>query len=126
MRVPDFILRKLYKRGSLREISPTHFAFAFQNPLGNGTIEGPPRLVVNGISYTTDQIGSEVDWATVTPERPWIFKKGTSLELRLPGRLLRGGNRILAVVPTKEFGPVEVYVEDNEARYCDIPSAPNA
>lgn len=123
MRVPDFILRKLYKRGSLREVGTTHFAFAFQNPLGTATVVGPPRFVVNGIAYDAGAVACAVDLVAISKENPYRFTKGTTLEFRFPGRLLRGGNRIVAQIHTKEFGPVEIYVEDKEAAYCDVPAS---
>lgn len=124
LRVPDFLLRKLYRKGSLRETADGHFGFVIQNPLGTGTVVGPPQVVVNGIAYQPEQLKGPVDFTQVTPEAPFLFRKGDRVDLTLPGRLLRGGNRIHITVPTLEFGEVELYVEDKEAEYCEVPGLP--
>lgn len=124
LRVPDFLLRKLYRRGSLRETADGRFGFVLQNPLGTGTVVGPPQVVVNGIAYKPEQVQGPVDLAAITPAAPFLFRKGDRVDLSLPGRLLRGGNRIHITVPTLEFGEVELYVEDKEAEYCEIPGLP--
>lgn len=124
LRVPDFLLRKLYRKGSLRETADGRFGFTLQNPLGTGTVIGPPRIVVNGIAYKPEQVRAPVDLKTLSPADPFLFRKGTRLELSMPGRLLRGGNRIHMTVPTKEFGEIELYVEDKEAEFCDVPGMP--
>ncbi len=118
VRVPDFILRKLYKKGSLHQVSATHFAFTFQNPFGTATLLATPRIVVNGISYRSEQIEG---LPGATPDAPFVFRKGTSQQLKLPGQLLRGGNRIHLIAETKEFGTVEVYAEDKDADFCEVP-----
>lgn len=122
MRLPDFVLRKLYRRGSLRETGDGSFAFTLHNPLATATILGAPDIVVNGIHYAPHQVRSRlVDLAAISPTNPYVFRKGGRVTLRLPGRLLRGGNRIHITVATKEFGEVEIYVEDKEAEFCDVP-----
>ncbi len=124
LRVPDFVLRKLYRRGSLRETGDGRFAFTIQNTLATATITQPPIIVVNGIHYPPDRVRSRVvQLATITPENPFKFQKGSRVTLRLPGRLLRGGNRIHMTVPTKEYGEIEIYVEDKEAEFCDVPGS---
>ena len=124
LRVPDFLLRKLYRKGSLRETADGRFGFVLQNPLGTGTVVGPPQVVVNGIAYRPGQVRAPVDLAAITPQQPFLFRKGDRIDLSFPGRLLRGGNRIHMIVPTLEFGDVEFYVEDKEAEYCDMPGLP--
>lgn len=127
MLIPDFILRKLYRRGSLRETGDGLFAFTLQNPLGLATLVAPPAIAVNGITYDPAQITADsIDFSAISAAKPFPFRKGDRLTLQFPGRLLRGGNRILINVTTKEFGDVEVYVEDKEAEFCDLPGAADA
>jgi hypothetical protein len=121
--LPTFLLRKLYKRGSLCETADGAFTFRLQNPLGTATIVGPPHLVVNGIAYDPDEVeavGSDLDLAGISPTTPFEFRKGEEMELLLPGRLLRGGNRIHVTVETEEFGELDFLVEDREATFCDV------
>ncbi len=123
MIVPEFLLRRLYKRGSLRETGDGRFAFTLQNPLRVATILAPPHIVVNGISYQPKSVVSDrTDLATISDDRPFVFRKGQEATLQFPGRLLRGGNRIHIAAKTKEFGDIEIYVEDKEAIFCDLPS----
>lgn len=127
MIVPEFLLRRLYKRGSLRETGDGRFAFTLQNPLRVATILGPPHIVVNGISYEPKSVTSDrTELATISDERPFIFRKGQEATLHFPGQLLRGGNRIHITARTKEFGDIEIYVEDKEAIFCDLPSPQSA
>lgn len=122
MGVPGFLLRKLYKRGSLCETADGHFTFRIHNPLANATLIGPPVFVINGIHYQGDQVeASGVSLADIAPDAPFVFAKGSEIELRFPGRLLRGGNRIHMSAPTTEFDDIEFLVEDKEATYCSIP-----
>ncbi|MHB8632377.1 MAG: hypothetical protein ACYDBQ_00220 [Thermoplasmatota archaeon] len=124
MNIPDFILRKLYKRGSLRETGDGRFAFTLRNTLATATIVSPPVILVNGIHYPPERIDSNaVNFAAITVEAPFAFRKGSQATLRFPGRLLRGGNRIHIAVQTKEWGELEIYVEDHEAEYCDVPGS---
>jgi len=120
--LPTFLLRKLYRRGSLRETGDGRFAFSLQNPLGNATVIAPPEIVVNGILHPPEEIQmGHLDLAAVSPDHPFVFARGDDVELRMAGRLLRGGNRIHIGVITKEFGEISFLVEDREADFCDIP-----
>lgn len=122
MGVPTFLLRKLYKRGSLRETADGRFAFALRNALATATITSPPRIVVNGIAHAPDSIDAgSLDLAGITEEHPFRFTKGKEVLLHFPGQLLRGGNRIHITVDTREFGRLDWLVEDREAEYCDLP-----
>lgn len=122
MGLPAFLLRKLYRKGSLREVADGRFAFVLHNPLGDATLVAPPDIVVNGIRYRPDEVETDgVPLETISPARPLAFARGEARELRLPGRLLRGGNRIHVVVQTREYGELEIFVEDKEADYCEVP-----
>lgn len=122
MGLPEFLLRKLYRKGSLRETGEGMFAFMLQNVLGPATVTAPPHIVVNGIEYPPDRIESRaVEVAKISKGRPFLFKKGDRVTLRFPGHLLRGGNRIHMSIQTKEFGELNIHVEDKEAEACDIP-----
>lgn len=122
--IPDFLLRKMYKRGSLRETGDGRFAFTLLNPLGEATLLAPPHIVVNGIAYPPDRIQVKaLNVATISRETPFRFRKGDKVTLRFPGHLMRGGNRIHISAETREFGEIEIYVEDKEAEFCDMPGA---
>ncbi len=120
--LPEFLLRKLYRKGSLRETGDGRFAFGLQNPLGDATLVSPPRIVVNGIHYPPENVTSRiVDLARISAADPFPFRKGDRVTLRFTGHLLRGGNRIHITAQTKEWGELVIYTEDRLADACDLP-----
>jgi hypothetical protein len=125
MAIPEFFLRKLYRKGSLRETAPGRFRFALHNVLGSATVIAPPQVVVNGIAHAPQMIQSpRVDVAHISEAQPFEFRKGDEVVLTLYGSLLRGGNRIQVRVKTKEFGDLEIEAEDRAAEFCDLPESP--
>lgn len=124
MEVPEFLLRKLYKKGSLRETAQGMFRFTLRNTLGPATIVDPPHVTVNGIGYGPGKVkSSRVDIDAIGPDNPFIFHRGDQVTLRMPGALLRGGNQIELLVHTKEFGDLRIWAEDKCAEFCDLPGA---
>ena len=124
MGIPDFLLRRLYRKGSLRTTADGRFAFTLHNILGTATVVAPPRVVVNGILYPPDKLQSKkVRPADITERTPFVFRKGDRITVRMAGHLLRGGNRIQVTVKTREFGDLNIEVDDAEADFCEIPGA---
>ena len=124
MGIPDFLLRKLYKKGSLRTPADGRFGFTLHNILGTATVVAPPRVVVNGILYTPDKLQSKkVRPADITERTPFVFRKGDRITVRMAGHLLRGGNRVQVTVKTREFGDLNIEVDDAEADFCDVPGS---
>jgi hypothetical protein len=120
--IPDFLLRKLYRKGSLRSTADGRFAFTLKNVLGTATVVAPPRVVVNGILYPPEKLESRtVRPADITERTPLVFRKGDRITVRMAGHLLRGGNRIQVTVKTREFGDLNIESDDNEADFCDVP-----
>ena len=124
MGIPDFLLRKLYRKGSLRTTADGRFGFTLHNILGTATVIAPPRVVVNGILYTPDKLQSKkVRPADIAERTPFVFRKGDRITVRMAGYLLRGGNRIQVTVKTREFGDLNIEVDDAEADFCDVPGS---
>jgi hypothetical protein len=122
--IPDFLLRKLYRKGSLRTTADGQFAFTLKNVLGTATVVAPPRVVVNGIAYAPDKLQSRtVKPAGITERTPFLFRKGDRITVRMAGHLLRGGNRIQVQVKTREFGDLNIETDDAEADFCDVPGS---
>lgn len=116
-----FMTRKLYQRGSLRETADGRFTFGLQNPLATATIIAPPVFTINGIRYPPQDVVATQSLAEVSKDEPFRFSKGDTFDVNFAGRLLRGANRIHLTVQTKEFGEIEMFVEDKEADYCELP-----
>lgn len=113
MGVPGFLLRKLYKRGSLTILDDERFAFTMQNPLANATLLSPPLITVNGIHHDAKDVDAgAIDLHRISENHPWVFKRGTEMELHLKGRLMKS-NRIHIRVQTKEFDDIDFLVEDH-------------
>lgn len=124
MGIPDFLLRKLYRKGSLRTTADGKFAFTLHNILGTATVVAPPRVVVNGILYPPDKLQSKkVRPTDITERTPFVFRKGDRITVRMAGHLLRGGNRIQVTVKTREFGDLNIEADDAEADFCDVPGS---
>jgi hypothetical protein len=122
--IPDFLLRRLYRKGSLRTTADGRFAFTLHNILGTATVVAPPRVVVNGILYPPEKLQSrKVRPADITGRTPFVFRKGDRITVRMAGHLLRGGNRIQVTVQTREFGDLNIEVDDAEADFCDVPGS---
>lgn len=115
MALPEFLLRKLYRKGSLRDLGGGRFAFTLQNPLGDATVVAPPDIVVNGVRIPPDRVESRVPLGAISALNPFAFRRGDHFVLRFPGRLLRGGNRIHVTATTKEWGELSIYAEDRPA-----------
>ncbi len=115
MAIPGFLLRKLYKRGSLRVPEPGWLSFTLHNVLGNATITLPPDIVINGMQYAPEAVIANegtVDLAKITRDRPMEFNRGDQVHLKMEGHLLRGANRIHVTVQTKEWGELEIFVDE--------------
>ena len=120
--IPEFLLRKLYRRGSLRETAPGRFAFQLHNVLGSATVVAPPRIVVNGIPHPPERVESpRVRLAGISAAQPFEFRKGDTVDLVLHGSLLRGGNHVQVFVRTAEFGDLAIEAEDRAAESRDVP-----
>ena len=112
MGVPGFLLRKLYKRGSLRPLGDDGFAFTMQNPLASTTLLSPPSITVNGVNHPPESIDAgAVEMHRISESHPFVFKRGAEIELHLKGHLMKA-NRIHIQVQTKEYDDIDFLVED--------------
>lgn len=124
MALPGFLLRKLFKRGSLRQVGPDVFAMTLWNPLGKATVVRPPRFVINGVAHDPENVEvGTLHLDAIDEEHPFVFAKGDQWDLVFRGALLRGNNRIHITATTAEFGDIDFLVEAEEAASCDIPTA---
>lgn len=88
------------------------FAFTMQNPLASTTLLSPPDITVNGIHHPAGDIDAgSLDMHRISESHPFVFKRGTEIELHLKGRLMKA-NRIHIRVQTKEYDDIDFLVED--------------
>jgi hypothetical protein len=95
MQVPGFLLRRLYVKGSLRNVDGG-FAFDLKNSLGSGYAEQVMPISVDGeelpIAVTTFTVdGESVPFSDVSPERPF------SLAMAVDGRRLDEGKHKIGI-----------------------------
>jgi hypothetical protein len=109
---PLWLLRKLYRRGSLVQTGARQFQLTLQNPLGDANLVAPPRIVINGLEFAPGAVHAPVDLTAFSAASPYLFARGTSMDVAFEGSLLRGANRIHITVESKEFGELEIFVED--------------
>ena len=119
--VPAFLLKKLYAKGSLRNIA-AGFELAIQNTLASGTIVDLAPLRVDGTEYPLEKTtailpdGSQVSAADVSTESPLRFSVGDRVTIQVEGKPLPPGRHKLTISPkTREAGILDILAEDTVA-----------
>ena len=92
LKVPAFLLRRLYVKGSLRATADG-FEFELKNMLGSGYANRLLPLVVNGTTIDLASCffyveGDEHPFAAVTAEHPFSLKMNKTSVLRVRGHVL--------------------------------------
>lgn len=96
MKVPGFLLRRLYVKGSLQN-STTGFCFELHNSLGSGSVHGMHPLTVDGKPQDSTRTffrrtnGSEVAFAAIDEKNPFALEMGRSLIVHAEGIKLAPG-----------------------------------
>jgi hypothetical protein len=95
MQVPAFLLRRLYVKGSLRNVDGG-FAFDLQNSLGAGYAEEMLPLTVDGEELSLDAATFKVDGETMTfrqvgPGQPFTLAMDKLVTIGASGRVLADG-----------------------------------
>ena len=101
MKVPAFLLRRLYVKGSLRNENGG-FAFDLKNSLGSGYAEEVLPLVVDGeplpIAKTRFTIsGESVLFSEVSSERPFTLAMNKIVTIDVTDRSLEPGKHKLGI-----------------------------
>ncbi len=119
MKIPQLILRQLYTYGSLQNIRKG-FKFRVKNRLNNVILEKINRIEIDGEEIPLDVInlvldnGDRLKVTEITPSNPLTFKLGDSLTIEVLNRqkLDLGKHKITIAFTTKQYGTLEVRVED--------------
>lgn len=119
--IPDFLMKRVYKQGSLRETAEG-IAFDLKNILGPGAIDGISFIQINESTYTADMIkvisqGMETLAENITPKEPMNFRlnqEGTLLLEQAKG-LQDGINQIIVELISTEAGKVKISLTDSFA-----------
>lgn len=92
MRVPAFLLRRLYMKGSLKG-TPTGFQFQLRNRLGSGYARAMLPLTLDGeeldMSATTFEAnGKKVSFDQVSKENPFTLAMNKTITIQVEGPTL--------------------------------------
>lgn len=116
MKIPSFVLRKLYVHGSLA-IEDGDLRFVLKNTLATATLTGLRALKVDGVPIPPSRIrvavaGKAVNAADVREDQPLVFERNAEAEVRIedlqPGE--RAKVRLEAL--SAEFGELVIEFED--------------
>ncbi len=117
MQVPPFLLRRLYVKGSLRNVDGG-FEFQLTNTLGSGYAQAMLPLAVDGEELPMERSfffldGRKVAFTEVTADRPFTLGMNTTTVIRAQGRTLSpGSHRLKLGFVVLGLGPMEFEVTD--------------
>lgn len=119
MIIPEFLLRRIYRKGSLR-ITEEGIAFDLKNMLGPGVISGISFIEINGKKYTAEDIklmtSDITTWAShISSENPVVFRLHQEGTVFLEGAkgLKEGINKIIMELVSREAGKVQVSLNES-------------
>lgn len=120
MRVPGFLVRKFYVKGSLRN-ADGGFRLEATNPLGDGRLVGIGRFEVDGQSIDPGDVSAirdgDADWTRgdeVSAQSPVAFRKGDRVTFKVAGRNLAPGRHKLEVeIFERDAGRLSLSLEDD-------------
>ena len=101
MQVPEFLLRRLYVRGSLRN-TDDGFAFDLANALGSGYAERVLPLTLDGEEIPLEAArfvadGAVTPFSEVAPDRPFTLAMNGALTVAVRGPALAPGKHRVGV-----------------------------
>jgi hypothetical protein len=116
--IPDFLLKRIYRKGSLRETAQG-IAFDLKNILGPGIITEINFVKINDEVYssTVIKIISSTDSTTaeeINNENPLLIKLNQEITCLLDGAkgLQEGLNKIIVELVSRDVGRVQVTLTD--------------
>lgn len=117
MKVPSFLLKRLYVNGSLTK-TESGFSFKLKNVLAKATITGPLSLRVNGEPVDPEKIvlamgETSLRSSDISADNPIAFDVGTEVEVRVEGLQLDEGEHTIEIsTNSKEYGELKFDVKD--------------
>ena len=116
--IPGFLLKKMYKKGSLRETAEG-IAFDIKNILGPGIITGINCITINENQYNSTVIkiltsGIAIIAEHVSDDNPVLVKLNQEGTLLLEGAkgLKEGLNKIIVDLISGEAGRIQITLTD--------------
>ena len=123
MRVPGFIVRQFYVKGSLRN-AEGGFQLEARNPLGDGRLVGIGRFAVDGEPIDPANVSAirdgDADWTRgdeVSATSPVAFHKGDRVTFHVAGKALAPGKHHLEVeIFERDAGRLSLTLDDEIAQ----------
>lgn len=115
--IPNFILKRMYKEGSLRRL-PEGVGFDIVNNLGPGQISKLHSIALNGTTYGANQVqliinGTSVPGESITEENPATFFLNQVITcVILDTALPQGAYELKLELVSREAGKVSLSVKD--------------
>ena len=116
-KIPDFLLRALYVKGSLKN-NEYGFEFQMKNDFGPVRIVDAHPLILDRRPIPLEScrflIGEHsAGFADVTPEKSVLMGKGEAISIHVSGTTLKPGRRSLGIdVLVKDLGQIRFTVSD--------------
>ena len=116
-KIPEFLLRALYVKGSLINIEDG-FEFKIKNELGPARVIGAQPLKIDRKPVPLNQCHfihgkTTADFNDVSAENSVLMRKGEALTVRVQGIKLRSGRRTLGIgIIVKDLGVVNFSISD--------------
>lgn len=119
MKIPAFVLRKLYVKGSLRA-DGVAMRFTLRNGMATASLTQLKSLRVDNRDVPAARVrvrlgGREVDLQHVSAEAPLVFGRGEDAEVRVDGPVAPGKAHVKLVAQSAEFGELVIEFEDDVA-----------
>jgi hypothetical protein len=119
VRVPAFLLRQLYRSGSLRN-EPDGFSLQAHNPLADGTLVRIGRISVDGQDIAAEEVTARRDGdpvvyraLDVSAAAPVTFRRGDVVTFHVAGwQLEPGDHRLELEVDELNLGRVSLVIHD--------------
>ncbi len=119
MIVPEFLLKKIYQKGTLKK-DDSGVSFELKNILGPGFISGFNFVQINDKKFESADVvfvtdGTEIKGNEVTEETPLKFRLGQKGTIKIADTtcIQDGLNKIIIEIMNPEAGKVIVKFEDN-------------
>lgn len=119
MRVPDFLVRQFYVKGSLQP-EGDGFRVQARNGMGDGTLVGIGRVAIDGeaidpAAISAQLVGSDVvhQAADVSRQAPVSFSRGDVVTFHVAGHpLMRGEHRFEVDIYEVNLGLLQLSLKD--------------
>lgn len=118
MKIPAFILRKLYVKGSLRR-DRDGLRFTLRNTLASASLTGVRSFTIGGQEVPRDRVrldvdGHAVDLGSLGPGQPWVFPRNADAHVVVQGvQAAAGPLKVRLDAQSAEFGDLLIEFDDD-------------